>query len=101
MKCSICLNEFEDQSLCPYCGAEQEINVKSDEIEWVQVYVTNDRIDAEMVKSNLESAEIPVHLFSKIDSTYSFTFSEFAKVELYVPKQYVLESEKIIEAITK
>lgn len=98
MKCNVCLNEIEESSICPVCGAELEV-VLGDEIDWELVYTTNNMIDAEMVKANIESAEIPVHLFSKQDSTYSFTFSEFSKVELYVPKQFLLESGKILNEI--
>ena len=102
MICPTCKNEIEEQSVCPVCGSEIEIDlVSKDRIDWKLLYISNSRIEAEMLKANLESAEIPVFLFSKEDTAYVLSINQFSKVELYVPKEFYKEAVEFIREIFK
>ncbi len=68
---------------------------------WVLVHTTNTQIDAEMLKSNLESADIPTQIISQIDTTRMFTIGHLAIVKIYVPTPYYSEAMQIIDMIEK
>lgn len=99
MKCSVCLSEFESQSLCPVCGAQNEIDLDKENIDWRLLYTVASLIEGEMIKANIESAEIPVFLFSKQDSAYRLSVNDFSNVEIYVPKEYLNEAKIILNDI--
>ena len=100
IKCQICNSEIEDSATCPVCGAETEIeNLDLKQYPWLLIYTTNTLIDAEMFKANLESAGIPVHLLSQIDSTRQLTVGDLAIVKIYVPSIYETDAKAIIEQI--
>ncbi|MBI5325258.1 MAG: DUF2007 domain-containing protein [Ignavibacteriae bacterium] len=56
-------------------------------------------IDAEMFKANLESADIPVHILSQVDSTRQLTIGDLAIVKIYVPSIYETDAKAIIQQI--
>jgi hypothetical protein len=53
--------------------------------KWVCVYKSSNRFEAEAVKGNIESAEIPCVMINKQDSSYL----AFGYVELHVPDNLV------------
>ncbi len=99
MKCPVCLNQIKEESICPVCGAEIEINIDSENIEWELLTSVDSMIEAEMLKANLESAEIPVFLFSKQDTAYRMSVNDFSKVEILVPKQFLSEANIFLKDI--
>lgn len=61
-------------------------------IQWICVFKTNRRFEAEAVKGNLESENIPCIMLNKQDSTYM----AFGYVELHVPLEYKKEAELVL-----
>ncbi len=72
---------------------------KDNNFKWVLVHTTNTQLDAEMLKSNLESADIPTSILSQVDSTRMFTIGHLAIVKVYVPTQYYEDAKQIIDMI--
>jgi hypothetical protein len=66
--------------------------MSNQDIQWVCVFKTNRRFEAEAVKGNLESEEIPCILLNKQDSTYM----AFGYVELHVPIEFKKAAEMIL-----
>jgi hypothetical protein len=98
IKCEICLNEIEESSVCPVCGAGLFVNL-GDHPDWQVAYTTNNIMDATMYKSMLEGAEIPVSILSQIDSTRMFTVGDLAIVKIMVPRQFLKEAKQVIDDI--
>ncbi len=69
--------------------------------QWVLVHTTNTQLDAEMLKSNLESADIPTSILSQVDTTRMFTIGHLAIVKIFVPTQFYSDAKKIIDLIEK
>jgi hypothetical protein len=67
----------------------------SDKIKWICVYKSNNKFDAEVVKGNLESNEIPCVIINKQDSSYM----AFGYVELHVPEEFKTQVEPILKDI--
>ena len=99
MICPVCHSEIRVQTVCPVCGTEIEIEDDGRKYPWLLVWTTNTLLDAEMFKANLESADIPVHILSQVDSMRQFTVGELAVVKIYVPSIYETEALEIIKAI--
>jgi hypothetical protein len=53
-----------------------------EQVNWVCIYKTNQKFEAEAVKGNLESAGVPCVVLNKQDSSYL----AFGYVELHVPE---------------
>ncbi len=53
----------------------------SEKINWVCIYKTSNLFEAEAVKGNIESAEIPCVIVNKQDSSYL----TFGYIEVHVP----------------
>ncbi len=70
----------------------------TDNIEWTVVYKSNNRIDAEILKNNIESAGIPCVMMNKQDSSYLTMLP--GMVELHVPISQKEEAFKIINQPT-
>lgn len=67
----------------------------SDKIKWICVYKSNNKFDAEVVKGNLESNEVPCVMINKQDSSYM----SFGYVELHVPEEFNTHAETILKDI--
>ncbi len=67
----------------------------SDKIKWICVYKSNNKFDAEVVKGNLESNEIPCVMINKQDSSYM----SFGYVELHIPEEFKTQAETILKDI--
>jgi hypothetical protein len=92
------MNKIEISSVCPICDSEIEV-VFDPEKDWRLLYTTSEIIDGEMIKANLESAEIPVQLLSQIDSTEKLNLGNLAIVKIFVPYQYMYEAGRIMKTI--
>ena len=64
----------------------------SDKIKWICIYKSNNKFDAEVVKGNLESNEVPCVMINKQDSSYM----SFGYVELHVPEEFKTQAENLI-----
>ncbi|HRP03073.1 MAG TPA: DUF2007 domain-containing protein [Candidatus Kapabacteria bacterium] len=100
VKCEICLNHFEEQSICPFCGSKIDISI-DENTEWAVCYVTNDIMEATYLHGLLEGGAIPSQILSQIDSTRMFTIGELAIVKLMVPTPYLQEAQGAIAKLLK
>ena len=64
----------------------------SDTIKWVCIFKTNNKFEAEVMKGNIESADIPCVILNKQDSSYL----SFGYVELHVPEERKAEVEQLL-----
>jgi hypothetical protein len=64
--------------------------------EWVTVLVTNDSLEAEMIKDLLESGEIPVVLRSSKVSPYPVSVGKMGEIKILVRKEDEETAEKLI-----
>jgi hypothetical protein len=65
----------------------------SDKIKWICIYKSNNKFDAEVVKGNLESNQIPCVLLNKQDSSYI----SFGYVELHIPEEFKTQADAILK----
>ena len=65
--------------------------------EWVEVLVTSDPLEADMVKDLLESGGIPVALRSSKVSPFPVNIGKIGEIRLLVPQSYKALSEKVIK----
>lgn len=63
----------------------------SDKVKWECIFKTSNRFEAEAVKGNIESAEIPCVIINRQDSSYL----TFGYVEVHVPA-HLLNAAKIV-----
>lgn len=111
MICAACNKYYVDGlRTCPECGAalldDAEHEVLEDSIRqlfesWVMVYTTNTMLEAEMLQANLESADIPVHIHSQIDSSRQLTVGSLAIVKIYVRSSDYHDAMAIIRDIER
>ncbi len=105
--------------ICPNCGAEYKNSVtvcadcdveliskeKMNEIQkkykdWEEVFSSPQLYEAEMVKTNLESAGIECMILDKKDSSFPLG-GELGEIKVMVPKYRVEEALLIIEKLEK
>lgn len=65
--------------------------------EWVVVVVTNDSLEAEMIKDLLESGGIPVVLKSSKVSPYPVSVGKMGEINILVRKEDKEVAEKVIK----
>ena len=65
--------------------------------EWVEIFVTYDALEAEMIKDLLESGGIPVVLRSSKVSPYPVNIGKMGEVKIFVRKSDEEIAEKVIE----
>jgi hypothetical protein len=65
--------------------------------EWVEVFVTYDRIEAEIIKDLLESGEIPVILRSSKVTPFPVNVGKIGEIKVFVRNADKKAAEKIIE----
>jgi hypothetical protein len=65
--------------------------------EWVEVFVTYDRIEAEIIKDLLESGEIPVILRSSKVTPFPVNVGKIGEIKVLVRNGDKKAAEKIIE----
>jgi len=65
--------------------------------EWVKVWTAGSQIAAELLRSRLEAAGIPVELLGNpLGSVYALGAGPLAEVRVFVPAEFVGLAEKII-----
>lgn len=65
--------------------------------EWVEVFVTYDRIEAEIIKDLLESGGIPVVIRSAKVSPYPVNIGKMGEVKILVRREDKEEAGKVIK----
>ncbi len=65
--------------------------------EWVEVLVTYDPIEAEIIKDLLESGGIPVVIRSAKVSPYPVNIGKMGEIKILVRKEDKEEAEKVIK----
>ncbi len=65
--------------------------------EWVEVFVTFDTLEAEMIKDLLESGDIPVVLRSSKVSPYPVNIGRMGEVKILVRRENREEAERVIK----
>ena len=65
--------------------------------EWVQILITYDPIEAEIVKDLLESGEIPVVLRSSKVSPYPVNIGKMGEIKVLVRKEDKDTAEEVIK----
>jgi hypothetical protein len=83
--CPNCRYEYKEGiKVCPDCGM-QLVDVLN-EIEWVVVFTSDKVYEVEMMKAELESADITATVLSQKDSSFPVP-GDLAIVKLLVPKE--------------
>jgi uncharacterized Zn finger protein (UPF0148 family) len=83
--CPNCRYEYKEGiRVCPDCGM-QLVDVLN-EVEWVVVYTSDKEYEVQMMKDELESADITATVLSQKDSNFPVT-GDLAIVKLMVPKE--------------
>lgn len=59
---------------------------------WVEIYSTQDLIEAEIIKQKIQKEGIAVRLINKQDSNYV----NFGSVHLYVDRDHVIKAKHLI-----
>ncbi len=104
MICPKCEYEYIDEiKVCPDCGTKL---ISREDFEghlihpedWIIVYICDEPYEAEMFKSNLESAGIDTLIISQKDRSYP-TIGDLAVVKLLVKKTDQQEALEIINDI--
>ena len=104
MICPKCECEYVDGiKVCSDCGIDL---IPGDEFEgnlvhpkdWVIVYTDNDLIDTEMLKANLNGAEIESIILSQKDRSYLY-LGEVSPIKLLVKRKDADEALQIINDI--
>jgi len=103
--CPNCEYEYiEGITICPDCNtplvdaSELKKYPELSEEDWVLVYTTFNRIDAEMLRENLESADISATVLSQKDSSFP-TPGDLSTIKLFVKKENVSEALEFIQAV--
>ena len=101
MICPKCESEYVDGiAICPECNQELvekqyfEENLTEPE-DFVQVYSCTDITEAQMVKANLNGAEIEAEIIQQKDSS----FPSIGEVRVYVKEDAYDDAVKIIESM--
>ena len=69
--------------------------------EWVELLVTYDPIEAEIIKDILESGGIPIVLRSSKVTPYPVNIGKIGEVKVYVRKEDKETAEQVIEESNK
>ena len=65
--------------------------------EWVEVFLTSDPLEAEMIKDLLESGDIPVVLRSSKVSPYPVNIGKMGEIKILVRESDKATAEKVIK----
>jgi len=79
------------------------LEVNMDEMKYELLVELNSRMEADLLKSYLESQEIPVELFQESvgQNIYPVTLSTLGIVQVFVPKEKFKQAKKALELFLK
>jgi len=69
--------------------------------KWVELLVTYDSLEAEMIKDLLESGEIPVVIRSAKVSPYPVNVGKIGEVKVFVREEDLEKAEEVLKEIEK
>lgn len=102
--CPNCNSEYEDTVIsCSDCGSLLVEKLIYEEMtekykDWEEVYSTPQLYEAEMVRTNLETAGIESVLLEQKDTSFPLG-GELGEIKVLVPKYRLEEAKQIIEKI--
>lgn len=102
--CPNCGYEYEDAvEICSDCNIELETKKEFEEAEkkysdWEEVFSTPQLYEAEMIKTNLESAGLECLILDQKDTSFPLG-GELGEIKVLVPKYRLEEAKQIIEKI--
>ena len=73
--------------------------MENDNVKMVILTTIGNEVDAEILKSYLEDAEIPCNLISNFSSTALITVGEDAIVKVFVPEDKLKEAQDLLDSI--
>lgn len=95
--CPNCIYEYvEGVKVCPDCGTPLVKELVDH--DWVVVYTSDQLYDVQMMKSELESADISATILSQKDSNFPVT-GDLAVIKLLVKTQDASSAIKFIEEL--
>ncbi len=68
---------------------------------WVCILERGTEYEVNLVKSYLDSLDIPSNVLSKRDSSINLNFGELSMVYLYVPKKFEKEARKALKEVNE
>jgi hypothetical protein len=74
------------------------VSVDNTMSEWIEIFVTYDNFEAEIVKDLLESAGISVHLRSSKVTPYPVNVGKMGEVKLFVKQEDNQTAQEIIRS---
>ncbi len=104
MICPKCESEYIDTvKVCPDCGSDLVSNEEysgslSNPEDYVIVYSVSEEYEAEMIKANLEGAEIPCLILAQKDSSFPGA-GELSVIKILVRKEDAEDAKEIIDDI--
>lgn len=66
--------------------------------DWEVVFKTNTDYEAELVRDRLDDAGLPAVVDTRRDHAFSLTVGDLSQVMVRVPKSYVEEARRILDA---
>lgn len=66
---------------------------------WVCILERGTEYEVSLVKSYLDSLDIPSNILSKRDSSINLNFGELAKVYLYVPAEFEKRAREVLKEV--
>ncbi len=67
--------------------------------DWTCIFETAVDFEAEIIRSFLADAQIPVQILSKKDSSYTTTVGHLSMIYVYVPLSYETEAREALASI--
>ncbi|MDP2208855.1 MAG: zinc ribbon domain-containing protein [Bacteroidota bacterium] len=91
--CTDCSVEHQNRI---FCSQDEHVKISED---WAVVFTTNIEYEAEMVRANLEGANIPCMVFSQRDHALGLVIGDMAVVKVMVYKKNLGEAEEYLKKI--
>ena len=67
--------------------------------DWIELLITDDPLEAEMIKDLLESGEIPVVLRSSKVTPYPVNIGKMGEIKIMVRNEDKEQAEEVLKAI--
>jgi hypothetical protein len=79
-----------------FCADDEHVKMAFD---WISVYTTTTRSEAEMIKGHLEAAGLEAMVFSQSDRMFFTTLGDLAVNEVMVPKASMEAAHAFLRSI--